>query len=406
MDVSDTGNDDMLPFQLPQWIDEIFNVETSIYYKLSYRSILNMFFDRHHSIYKIVKVKITNYYEKNNLIMLSHEDRTTYLLSLIDTIDLKDEYGKRMKIILKIFLQFSDNINFFHPHERDNPLIRLKRKLQNHTHIDIMDILLQRKEILTPSIIIFLTPCIFIERHIKIVLDKVPHLLSFHTFFNNLLENYITKTTGRLSKQLICHLITKSRQEYFQFRDLFISPIATRTDLIDYIPYIKWENTENFDLENFCLHIQNIYRIKMYYLFNCHALLHIYRSIVCKYEIILEIPRFYIINIVQHYRRPEQLLMLEYMDKLAPYKNLLPPDLPTYKYIQKRYKIRYGPFIYYWKHKTYSPGSKCYQKLYNKYTKIMYGKNSASFFNVQENETCINYKQVFNFLDINPFISK
>lgn len=390
----------LYPFELPTWIDEIYDNETSIYHKSTYRNILKILFSKTHTIYKIIDVERISYIQLHKCTTLSFRDRTTYLLSLIDCIDYDD--NGRIKFILLMFLTHAENINFFHPNERANSLIYIEEKLQNTRHHDLIDALLQRKEILIPSIIEYLSPHISYKKHIEKVLSLFANTCNRHNIFSNLLHNYITKTPKMcLSRQLIIKLVSRCTLKFREYIDLFLPLSGTRTDIIDFLSCIPWSRLEEFDMGRFYFSIKHLYCQKIYYMENSHGLLQVYNTIVKEYKIILEVPRVFIENILLYHKQPEQILLLECMNKLDDYKNLLQSDLLVTKFIQKRYKIKYGPFIYYWRHRTYSPNSKCFYKLLEKYKNTMY---NDTYFPLHDDNIVCNVKEIQNYINFNPYL--
>lgn len=361
-----TYDDIVFPFELPPWIDEKFLKDDNVFHNFTYRRILSIFFNTKRNLYHIVEYKKNDRVEKYKNVLILLTGRTTYLIALIELID-RDE---KMKYILKQFLKYTRDINFFHPTDEINSFNALKKKIKNKTkHLDVIDLLLKRKELNSPIIICSLAECIQEYQTIVTILNMFQIWEYPRELFSRLLFNYVQYNV-KLSKWLIKILIDNSKLNYDQMIDLFIHQ-PDRPEILDFIHLIDWKNLNNFNYLHLCFNIKGLFLIEKYYIKNAHGLLVIYNSIVREYNIQIEIPKSVIQNILLKYREPEQIILLECTNNFENYKYMLPKDLPVNQYLSKRLKRRYGKFIEYWKHKTYCPGSKFHKRLLLKYSTIM-----------------------------------
>lgn len=391
----------MLPFELPQWIDEKCTNESSIYCNRTYRYIVEIFFNKKKTIYRTVTFNNIGYVEYIGGSSFSYTSRSTHLLSLIELME-----DNRMKYIFKLFLEYTQDINFFHPSNAYNSLILLKKLLSGGQHSDIMDILLRRKEIAIPEVVMFLSDCIQEGKHIAKVLDifDVSRLQPKHPVYFTLLRNFIISDKLK-SKSVVSRLIEKSNAEFKEFYELFLSEDILTPALLDFIPLVKWKRTLFFNYAKFNKKIQNIFLRQSNYIENSHGLFALYNTIVKEYNICVEFPEHIAETIMFYHRQPEQLLFMDKMNCLQKYRSVLADTNPVIKFLNSRYKIRYGKFFWYWVHRVYRPGSKLYFKLAGKYSNIMpsikLSNNRDEKIEEEEISLCVNkFKDI---LQIHPY---
>lgn len=359
------SSDIVFPFTAPDWIDEKFANEESLYHNLTYRCVLNIFFNNNRTIYRTIDHQHTEYIERGSIVTLSQTNRTTHLLSLIELID-----NEKMKTILMLFLTHAQNINFYHPTKEVNALSMFRQILpnQNYRHSDVLDVLLMRKEIQVPDVVLYMAQCFVNQEHISVILKIFEHETITNNLYMTLLRNYLSKNSI-LSRKIINSLLDRSELHFAELSRLFLH--IFRSDIIVFIPLVDWRNTRGFVERDFCDHIKRIFNEELYYVQNAHGLLQLYNTVVRDFKIKIKVPYIVINDIIVRHRYPEQIILLERMNMLSKYLHLLPYNLPVIQYLRRRFKIRYGKFMQHWKHKTYCPGSKIFKCLSNKYSSIM-----------------------------------
>lgn len=375
-DILEACDDDMVfPFELPDWIDEKYTNEYSLYCNLTYRSILSILFSKRRTIYHTVEQKRLGYSVHISGTTITYTKRTTYLLALIEVVD----SSERMKTIFKWFLQHTPDINFYHPSNNHNSLIVLKKLTGNVLHDDIMELLLQRKEIQEPVVVFYLSACIRRPQHIETVMKLFEgrDMAAQYYLFADLLRNYIA-ANYIFSRSLFSRLMKLSKLDFGALSDIVLKPVEQRSELLTLVPLVPWKDLSNFNRVEFGLHIRKIFHNLTHYEYNSHTLIELLRNIVHVYRIQIEIPRSFIEMILVSYRQPEQIILLELLNVLDAYKHLLPYDMQVMRYLRNRYRIRYSKFVYYWIHKTYRPGSKIHASLMRKYERIMPSIASAA----------------------------
>lgn len=335
----------MLPFVIPKlayWMAEQYINPQSIFNRWTYRSILNVFFDKHTTRYNMFEYKRIAYVNNTIGTSLSCISRTTYLLSLTELITTDN----RMKCIFKLFLQYADNINFYHPTNEVNTLVHLKRILIGNAHSDVMDLLLQRKEIQEPSVIFYLSTGICKDKQISLVLDMFVNrnLIINCDLVSRMLQNYI-QYNYKYSKVIIKRLLDKSNGNFNEMFSLFLSPKDGH--LLHLVPLVNWQDLKGFDTTTFNRHINMLFTDENLFQYQAHSLLEIYMNIVKQNKLHVEIfiPPSIIKRIISKQYTPEQLILLECTFNLENYKHLLPQDCPIVKYIRNRFKRRYQKFI-------------------------------------------------------------
>lgn len=377
---------------LPDSFDSKFLNENSLFNNMTYKQILNCFIDDKHTIYRNVTFKkftsiCFDIYDTTDVC------RTTLLLELFKLINYGDD---KITYIVKSVLKYTPDINLYHPEKYHNSLITLNEELSYNRHPEIIDLLLKRKEVKNCHVVKYLSGCFHEYESISAVLelfeifnkrggdDENVKIISETLFKQYISSNEIFSI--QLINRLLCYLDVNFPEMLNIFQN-----IDKKAELINLIPLIDWRKLHRFDYERFTYHIKNIFQQEKYYVNNSHGLLKLYNTIVKNYKISLDttttttttitIPSEEIIlNILLNHRQPEQIILLECMNKMEPFRYLLDPKLPISKYLRKRYKVRYMKFILFWKHKTYRPNSKFYKyNLLNKYSILMNNKPSSSY---------------------------
>ena len=393
----------MLPFELPLWIDEKYTNENSIYCNRTYRYIVELFFNKKKTIYHTIKYNNIGYIEHTGGTSFAFSNRTTYLLYLIELID-----DNNIKYIFKLFLEYTQDINFYHPSSAYNSLIILKKMLKNNKHTDIMDLLLRRKEIIIPDVITFLSECIQEGKHILTVLDifNRPTSPSKKCIYYIMLSNYLN-TEQVKSKKIISKLVERSRAGFEDFIEIFFNMCEIKPAYIDFVALVPWNKFLFFKKFVLSSKINLLFCKELNYIENSHGLFAIYNIFLKNYNIHVDIPCHIEESLIFYHRKPEQLLLMDRMKKLEKYKALLPDKHPVLRFLNTRYKIKYGKYFWFWVHRVYRPGSKFYYKLLVKYSNIMpstKNTNETSDDIQEENEEvpiCINTFK--NILKIHPY---
>lgn len=395
------GAEDMLCLtEISQWIDEVYLNELSIYHSLTFRQILETLLDRENTIYKTVAYKRMRYHYLYHRVMFSFDDRTTYLIALIEQID-----DSRIKKIFEIFLEQAENINFFHPSMAENTFNFLFPRLREVKHNDLLDKLLLRKEIACVPIMSALTQVIRQERHIWRYLEIVKDIVDFnHIVYVNLLYNYIgCLRNTNLSAKLVTTLVQHISLSFEHTIEMFVPEVVFRPDLIQFLPLIDWRRFHGFRLEDLRYYIQSIFKDYQYYDHSCHSMIAIYCSIVREYKLEIYMPESIVQKIVLYnHDRPEHYILMDVMGLFEKYKCLLPPDLAIVRYLTKQYHIKTSPYALFWRHKTYMPGSKIFNELAAKYKEIMQTSADDKLYPV----TIPKITEYFHMMELNPYLVK
>lgn len=407
---ADLYNKDELKLMGGSWLDEYFDKENTIFDRLTYRAILNILFDCRRSIYRVVEYKSVGHIINDNTYTLTHKNRTTILISLVEQL----RNNVYLRIIFKYFLKHADNINFFHPHPKRNCLTTLPRILQGN-HPDIVHWLLRRKEIQRMCIIELFTSCITTMEHIIIVLlvwkrlieinggtveglefleqkdlDKkwVEEMKYIHKnfekidgcvevqkkytqFFLRILSNYLTMDIVP-SRRIVAAIAPNCKSGFRRIVYTLMSNISTVGNNFRFFPVFRWHKMPDFELDFLTDNIKIMFTTRHIILHSAHELLQIYCSLVKDYKIHVTIPPKIIEYFVtKRIYEPQHLLLFECMELLEPFKHLISCNDPTYAYIRTRYRVRYDKFIIFWRHRTYRPGSIFFEKLCDKYSSIM-----------------------------------
>lgn len=391
--------------QLPDWIDDKYLNKYSIYYNQTYRSILSIFFDNRKTIYRTVEYKKYGYFTHSNSTSFSFANRTTYLLSLIEFMDCE-----KIRFILKLFLTYAKDVNFFHPTKDINALIILKRKLLESALPDVLDLLLARKEICIPDVIIYISDCIYETRHMYIILNSFQnfhHTTKHIDMFSSLLKNYMENNIEP-SRFIMMKFLKLVNMDILELNRLFLRPNGFNTMCLQFISLVDWCNMQAYDYNKFRRYIQNIFNSEMYYHTNPHGLLQLYMNIVIPYKMNVRPTDRIVQKIIFKYKDyPVFILLAEHLKCLSKYIHLLPQDLPVIKFLNNRYKIRYGKYFYYWRHKTYCPGSKYYHSLSDKYNQVMPNNNVDKFNDISiESPPDPNLEDLCHIIINNPYANK
>lgn len=356
------------------WLDDYLDKENNIFDRLTYRAILNILFDCRRSIYRIIEYKSIGHVINAHSYTLTHANRTTILLSLIDLL----HENVHIRCIFKYFLRHAVNINFFHPHPRHNLITNLPKILQGQTHPDIVQLLLERKEIQELCIIDKFAACITTQSQIDLVCDVYERDINKNclsecltTLFPRMLNNYLSVNAAP-SHRIVRRIAAHSRMGFRRLVYTLMASMAQTGNSLSFFPYFRWHLMPEFDFEFFADNIKLFFGTRHIVMQNPHELLHIYGSLVPRYSIHVTIPSKIIESVcTKRMYEPQHLLLFECMGLLEPYKSLLPPDEPVVRYIRLRYRIRYGKFIMFWRHKTYRPGSRIFRKLTDKYSHLI-----------------------------------
>lgn len=355
------------PFELPQWINNKYIKKQSLFYGLTYRNILEIFFSKDNTIYHVLETPRIGYYEHMGGSTFSFVNSTTYLTSLIDLIDSSAE----MKSILQLCLQHMDDINFFHPTYGYNSLSLLKQKLLMTSHQDLISHLLVRKEIQIPEVISYLAPCFREDQHILQVLRLLENeRLYCANVYGTIWINYMAKNHQfRLSRHVAKQLVDRCDLNFTEMFQIMFD--TNRYDYIEFISFVDWKNLQGYNHKVFCAGLDKVFHSDTCFNCNAHGLLEIYTRVVKPYGISLSFENAYIKKVLLHYASHEIFLLFAVMCKLERFYYLLPWNSSLLKWIKKRYAIRYKKYIYYWRHRTYCPGSKMFGQLSAKYASEM-----------------------------------
>lgn len=355
----------MLPFEFPEWSDDIYTNAQSLYNNFTYRSIIKIFFNEKCTIYKIVTFKATHITKIESTTLYTFLSRSTFLIELIKAIE-----EPKMKSILKLFLRHTNDINFLHPCYHENSLNVLQEKLQNQQHNDLLKMLLQRKEILQPQIIATLAPCIIEDKHIEYILEAFAVTIpQKHYMYSQLFKVYFF-ANGKKSRRIMQLLINKSDLEYSEFTETFFNK-TTNPDNMDYMPLVDWKNLDYYIENSFVEHMQKIFNTVAFFKQNAHAMLFIYKKIIMEYNITVCVDREVLEFAILYAYSPQLIILLDCMLETNNFLHILPVNTPEINYIKKRFRRRYTRFIHFWRHKTYAPGSKVFLRLCDTYRNIM-----------------------------------
>lgn len=347
-----------------RWLDMEYWSSKCIFYRWTFRQLLNRLFDRHATIYRTVEQRTS----QTNGTIVAATARTTLLLSIVDRLSSCVD----LALVFRYFLYFRSDINFFHPSPNNNTLLRLQRHKLILTRPDITMLLLRRKE-----------------------LQQIPHLKYFYTqvggrrdildtiigiydkcngdvivrnfMFAIMLEQYL-KDNKVYSRVLFLRLLARSTLDSCALFDQLYRMEANRLDLICHVP---WATLENYDAAWLSSSLGELFSMPPVVEKCAHTLLEFYRrGLVSLREAF--IPPAIVKYTLQHFNYgPEHLILFEWLHVLDNARHLLPDGCPVLRYLDKRRRRRYCKYVAFWRHKTYSPGSKVFQKLYSHYSSVM-----------------------------------
>lgn len=300
-----------------------------------------------------------------NLYSLTNIDRSMLILNIIKEINV----NVHMKVILKIFLRYVDNINFFYPTDSDNTLVYLRNALSANTHPDIVMLLLRRCELQAPEILNYLHACIgntlhieFITTHLKY--DDVRRKELQKKLYANILPNYIHNNSVH-SRRLFRLLVSDSKLSFVELFELLLLPNSYR---LEQVSLVDWRNLQGYDDALFKKAICDLFNTEHVLYTSAHELLQIYNVIVRSYAITIKIPTVYVYRLITSMLySPQHLILFECTNSLDKFRSFLYDACPVVRYLKRRYNLRYRKFILYWRHKSYRPGSKIFTNLQNKY---------------------------------------
>lgn len=374
----------MFQFELPTWINEICIIENYLYSNYKYIDILKIFFDENRTVHRLIEYnKGSKNVIDNNICKI----RSTYIEELIDGID-KDP---KLKEILKLFLTYKEDINFFHPTPKSCTFVTLKSICELSNHCDLKSFLIRRKELRCPNLMsticsnrIFKNDDLWYlfnlyEKHTEYPLHQ--KVLLFKTLFEHYIESGgIPITSNRILKKFLkcCQfkfdefMIIIDNRSFNNFR--YVHP-----NFLDFFILVDWINVPLFDIDIMKQCVNKMFNSSRLLLYNTHLLFAIYKklSYIFKGNIYFKIQHQClqeILDLIIYYpnKYTELIILFECTHQLRNFTwEFLDPELPVIKYLKKRFVNRYMKYIQYWRHMTYRPGSKIFQKLSKKYAPIM-----------------------------------
>lgn len=391
----------MLPFDPPEWIHTKCTKDRTIFPSWTYLNILEFYLDEKQQLNKLIEVPRLGYYTKYPSTM-SYMDRTTYLIYLIELMHYKEYH-----YILVQVLKYRKNINFTYP-STTNAITSLVSQLRHgfkKQNTELVDLLIKRKE-MNCTLLSKLAVCLSSKVNIDYVISYL-HLHNLHDkkLYECLLYNHIynEKLTSRA---LVRDLIKYTNMNYGGLTSLFFNSLEPK--LIDFMDLVDWKFVPGYNPKNFEMLINKVFNYSHNYNENSHGLLQIYMSIVRPYGINLKFNYHMVVNTLCFYQRPEYMILMEILNLSSQFKNLIPPNISVMKYLQKRYKIRYGKYIAMWRHKTYAPGSKIHLNLIKKYSNLMINNPSStvitmSAVDINNNGELVKIEECKDILLKNPF---
>lgn len=277
---------------------------------------------------------------------------------------------RRMRELFIILLKTLDNINFYYPTQFYNGLVILSNLKRNRSEYrDLMDVLLERKEIQIPVVIDFLVDCFESEYHMCKILEIFDrqHVNIPHTFSELITHAVINR--NKFSPRIFKGLVDRCDLNFTQMVNLLF---VYNSKFVTYLPLIDWKNLVDYDEGRFCELITNLFTHEHVSLMDAHDLLHVFQTIVQAHKISIRIPHPQMTEILRE-SRPEQIILLNAVHPLF-YVNYNKnnttniPDSAALMFVKKHNMRKFGAFIQYWKHKTYCPESKIFFEKLKEYT--------------------------------------
>lgn len=292
----------------------------------------------------------------------SQKKRTTYLVALMEQLEYKS-----MRDLFLLILKTVENINFFFPTPANNAICHLQHlerdSQKRRRYREIMNALLDRKEIQIPTVINSLAHCFETNYHMEKIMDIFNRLHATNpSMFSRLFINYINANKYSLSSRIMQGLIDRCDLHYYQ-----MSNLLCMIQFLNYIPMVDWKNLHGYNRVKFVGKITDLFFTFKNYIMNPHGLLYIFRSIIQTYKIPLHVPHELINKILKDTSTgPAQIILINSIHPFF-YHEFDVPTSVALNYIKTYTHRKLGLILRHWRHRTYCPESKFFLKLNKMY---------------------------------------